>query len=717
MKRFAISLFVFLFAASAIAAPCPHRLETPVDAAAWASVVLAVADFDGDRVTDVVLRDDGAPAVRLLRRDGSTIDFPLPIGGDVRGVAIGDFDGDGRPDIALTSFDFKGYIAMNRLPAGFEVEPLPQANGFARPLAADFDQDGKVDLMMVGGGQPRLLYGDGSGRFPESLATGIIGTVPAAIVDWNGDGFMDLVLARSSNRFAVHLNENGRSFRAGGTVDVDGHTNEILVGDVTGDGHPDLVALTSTAIAIADGSGDGFAEPRAKIMAHATAEGAVIADFDRDGRNELAFSLANRSDVIDGEVINVGPELIVSRVSADAGRNDVWTFPTRRGVHLFSGDFDGDGRLDLMAGGAVYRGSGALGFATEERVSPGFSPSFVAAGDFNGDGFADLAVASSASPVIRIYRGRAAGGLAAAGTLAIDQPKSLMVTDFDRDGRADLVIARNGELIVYYGTGTGEALLGSPVSTPVSGTPLAVTALDVTENGRPDLVFSEASGERYVLKILASDVPRGFFPFQDFDAGTKAPTAIGLADVDRNTITDLIVVSAGKVPATPPFEHDGTVVAFRRDGTRRIVTQDLLAEKLSPAAIETADWDLDGDVDLLIAQRYGPLLLLRNEGGMEFSEQVLGASSTQQMLRTDLDRDGREDILLLQTAETVLRLEHQEGELREAGGFVVGSVPVAMSAGDFNGDGVMDLAVANAGSDSVSIVYGSCGRTRPVRRR
>ena len=717
MTRLAFSLLVLAFATGAVAAPCSHRLAAPIDAGAWASGTLAVADFDGDRITDVLLRDDGAPVVRLLRRAGSPSDFPLAIGGNVREVAIGDFDGDGRPDIAMTSFEFHGYLALNRLPAGFEVAPLPEANGFAKPLAADFDRDGHLDLMMVGGGQPRLLYGDGRGSFPESLATGITGTVPATLADWNGDGFMDLIAARSSNRFGVYLNENGGAFRSGGTVDVDGYTNEIVAGELTGDGHPDLVVLTSAAVAFAEGSGDGFAEPRARTMTQAPAEGALIADFDRDGRNELAFSLVSRSELRDGVVVNLGPELVVSRISSGARRDDIWAFPTKRSIPLFVGDFEGDGRLDLMAGGAVYRGSGTLEFATEERVSPGFSPSLVAAGDFNGDGFSDLAVASPSSSVIRLYAGRASGGMAAAGTLPVEQAKSLVVTDFDQDNRADLVIGRSGEIVVYFGTGTGDAILTSPASAEVSGTPRAVTAIDMTRNGRPDLVFGEASGDGFILRTLASDFPRGFLPFQSFDAGSKAPSAIGLADVDLNTVPDLIVVSVGKSPTTPPFEHDGTVAAFRRNGTGMIATQDLLADKLSPIGIEVGDWDQDGDADFLVAQRYGPLLVLRNDGAMQFSEQVVGGGSTLQMLRTDLDRDGKAEILLLQAAENVLRLDHQDGEFREAGGFVAGSAPAAMAAGDFNSDGVIDLAVANAGSDAVSIVYGSCGRTRAVRRR
>ncbi|MFN2442974.1 MAG: FG-GAP repeat domain-containing protein [Thermoanaerobaculia bacterium] len=707
-----------LFSANGISAPCDfHRLEAPRDAAAWASSIFAVADFDGDRVTDVVISDGSVPAIRFLRRDGSSTDLPLDIGGDIRGAAIGDFDGDGRPDLVMTSFEFEAFLAINRLPVGFEVERFPEADGSVEALAADFDGDGNLDLALVGGGLPRVLYGDGNGDFPRSAATGFSGSGPALVADWNGDGRPDIVAASSGHRFVVHLSEGASGFATGGSVEVDGFPNEILAGDLTGDGRPDLVVLTSTNLAVAEGTGVGFAAPRATIFAQAAADGAAIGDFDRDGMIELAMSLAGRTEFIDGGVVYLPPALFVSRMGTpDNPRIDVWEFLARRSTPLFTGDFDGNGQLDLMAGGAVYRGSGVIGFETESRIALGFAPSMIAAGDYDGDGLADLAVASSDSAGIRLYRGRRSGGVVDAGSLAIGDATSLTAADFDQDGRADLVVGRSGELLVHYGMTAEDKLFESPISIAVAGQPMAVTAIDVTADGRLNLLFAESSGQGFTLHVLSRDVPRGFLRIDELDAGMKAPTAIGLADVDRNGIADLIVVARGKAPIAPPFEPDGTGIVYRRDGSGRVVTQDLLFEGLSPIAVEGGDWDGDGDDDLLIAQQFGTLLLLRNEGGI-LSEHALGARATLELLRTDLDRDDQTDLLLLQTSESILRLEHRGGELVEAGGFVAGSVPVAMAVGDFDGDGVIDVAVANEGSSSVSLVYGSCGRTRAVRRR
>jgi len=370
-----------------------------------------------------------------------------------------------------------------------------------------------------------------------------------------------------------------------------------------------------------------------------------------------------------------------------------------------------------MARGAIYRGSGQLRFATEERIEIDFVPSLIAAGDFDGDGAADLAVASPQASTIRLFRGRRSGGHSSAGTLPAAGPSSLTVEDFDHDGKDDLAVASGGEILVHYGTTAEDKLFDSPISLLTNGRAVAVTSMDVTGDGRTELLFAERSGESFVLRIFASNVPRGFLLIDELGVGTLAPTAFALADVDVNGVDDLVVVARGNAPSIPMFEVDGTVRAYLRDGTGRIVTETLLAEELSPIWIEGEDWDGDGDDDLLIAQNFGPLLVLRNEQGIDFSTQILGAGSSLQVIRTDLDRDDLADFLLLQTAESILRLEHRGDALSEAGGFVAGSSPVAMSTGDFDGDGVIDVAIANEGSQSVSVVYGSCGRKRAVRSR
>lgn len=723
MNSFSLRLlFVLVTAVSAsgIGAPCSfHRLEAPQDAAAWSSQVVGVGDFDGDRVTDAVITDEAGSAVRLLRRDGTSQDLSLGIVGEARGAAIGDFNGDRRPDFVLSGigFNFEAYLAINRHPSGFEVARLPQADHFVRPLAADFDGDGNLDLMMVGGGQPLLLYGDGNGGFPRSLTSPFTGSMPAAVVDWNVDGRPDLVTAGNANRFVVHINEGGTGFRNGGVVEVSGFPNAVVADDLTGDGHPDLVALTSNIVAIAIGVGEGFATSQAITFADSDADGAVIGDFDRDGRNELVFSLAARLVNDNGVVIDFPPTLVLSSVTPDGGREDLWAFPARRSAALFVGDFSGDGKLDLMARGAIYRGSGQIGFATEERIEVDFAPSLIAAGDFDGDGSADLAVASGQTSTIHLFRGRRSGGHFSAGTLSVDGPSSLTADDFDHDGRDDLAVASGGELLVHYGTSAEDKLFDSPISILTNGRPVAVTSMDVTGDGRAELLVAERSGENFVMKTFASNVPRGFLLIDELNVGPLAPASIGLADVDVNGVDDLVVVARGKAPSIPMFEVEGTVKAFLRDGTGRIVTEALLAEELSPIWIEGGDWDGDGDDDLLIAQNFGPLLMLRNERGIEFSMQILGAGSSLQVVRTDLDRDDLSDFLLLQTSESILRLEHRGDALSEAGGFVAGSSPVAMSTGDFDGDGVVDVAIANEGSRSVSVVYGSCGRTRAVRSR
>jgi hypothetical protein len=314
---------------------------------------LNAADFNGDGRPDVATINGSSSDVSVFLRQaggGFTQEAgsPISVGADSgpSGAAVGDFNGDGLADLAVSTFVFPGNLSvLLRQPGGgFALEGTPIQLGQTHAVAAgDFNSDGRIDLAATtAGGQlvPLLRNPQNTGFSPQSSFT--TGTTPIAIAvgDYNGDGLADLATANRGSDNVTILLRAGGTFSPEAAVPVGDEPVGIVAADFDGNGRADLAVtnyVPGTVSAFLRGpSNDGFtAEP--PIPVSASPAGIDAADFDRDGRPDLAVAA------------NSGAVEILRR-NAGGGFTRDPSIPLPGTVNdVAAADFDGDSRPDLAA--------------------------------------------------------------------------------------------------------------------------------------------------------------------------------------------------------------------------------------------------------------------------------------------------------------------------------------------------------------------------------
>jgi hypothetical protein len=387
MKR--LTLFACLLAVTAVKVLLLHRYSVAQDnrkslrpqfAAADGSPVavgpmaqkILVADMNGDGNPDIVLTCGGTIQgksdpkkgfVAVLLGDGRggvKLAQPLiPIGADGLKAAVGDLNGDKRPDIVVIAHDSYAVTILLQDERGqFDAgrKRIVQASQGNHPhthdvVVADVNRDGSLDLLTTNedDGNVSVLLGDGTGRFaPAKGSPFAAGQHPyegLSLGDLNGDNKLDIVVPNIQGKaVSVLLGDGAGGFAAapGSPFAVGDRPGFVTLGDLTGDARLDIVAThdDDPIVHVLRGDGRGGFRPTAgsPIQLKENVWGAVIADMNGDGKNDLVLGAKK------------GHVLILLGEGAGGFDNDTVLAPIggKAPGNIAVADVNRDGKLDII---------------------------------------------------------------------------------------------------------------------------------------------------------------------------------------------------------------------------------------------------------------------------------------------------------------------------------------------------------------------------------
>ncbi len=663
---------------------------------------LAAGDFDSDGRTDLLTVDNRSSCLRFFRQKKNGT--PTAPG---KGRFVNDVKSDWR----------------------FDVRQIPVDKEVAGLVAADFDNDGRLDVAYVGAPdrlvlryQPEKEKTDWNRRWSVRLPE----LAPAAWMissgDLNGDDRTDVAVLGKEFTYVLYQSDDGTMGTPSKLINTSAQLSLLQIADIDGDGRDDLSYQAN------EGSERGLC---ARIQ---TADGRLGPEVRFDLNQPRSVTLYDVDQLPGKEILTIDSRtgrVIVSKIrKAAADKSDL---PTRlvqygigppsgsRGRALAIGDVDGDGLQDVIVADPenaqvlLYRQNGVDGLDTAETYPALLGAEDICATDTDGDGRAEVIQMSDKEGAIAVSRFED-GRLSFPATVA-KPPKGHKL--------AAIQVLRTGDstqLAVCTTTGSGSSSsvqmqfyeVAAGESWETAGETVTLDSSAVGTRGVSLMSLDTEQGSSDKLLV----VPRG--------AGNKGITLLRRAKGDtafhRDTPLNLGTTSAGEL-----FQKKGRLFvareAFARtmkfDGTSWTVVDQFNAgeSKARIAGVAVLDLDNKGEDEVvLVDSGVKKLRILRLMDGLfrPWREVELGSLRYVGCFVADLNGDGAEDLLLHGTKQFAVLYSGQSGtELEELASFESkrkDAYPADIIAGDVNGDDAVDLTFIDTSIDGLEVLRYDAGK-------
>ncbi len=669
-------------------------------------------------------------------------------------MTVDDFNGDGRLDVAIANWgNFLPIAERVSVMLGSDDGRYAPATHYTTPAAtyaivsADLDGDGDIDLVsgdcgFFGDGETiTVLLNDGLGVFSVegSYDVGGTGVTEIVLADLTGDGVLDALTAnyagsQSGNTISILPGDGAGGFGSPSVFTAMTGVRTVAAGDIDNDGDLDVVAasgatlnqFTTAALFVNDGLG-GLGP--AQMLPSMTSGGVFypslrIADMDNDGDQDIIYADLKLHHAGFGSAYAVA-------VHRNDGDGD---FPTvdKHVIAAYTGgfssieiaDLDLDGRLDIAGTHDANENWGVLlqqpdgGFGEYLSLSAGEYPTDVKARDVDDDGDPDLLVLAHFGQTLTTFVNPGDGrfghvrnaDVGWAGAYHFD------VGDIDNDGDVDIATTRgyasNGTVTVTRNNGDGSFAPPQHMDAPVYAS--SVKLRDLNNDGWLDLLWADKYPP-YSFR-WKFNLGTGAFESQTrtvanvFTCGVTLDDAIDAHDFDNDGDLDVVLMEnlgcGGQVINKRLFicENDGA-------GGLAVVT--IIENYVAPYEMMFGDVNGDGALDIVVAANTIEVFL--GNGDLSFQPGVVsGGLAAKNGTLADIDGDGDLDVILTIPAQSttgnaigVMRNDGSGGfapiQLTNASRSPNLSVQTAVTTGDVDDDGDLDVLVGNYSTNSMSV--------------
>jgi hypothetical protein len=670
-------------------------------------------------------------------------------------IVVDDFNKDGRPDIAAASSNSAGPIAilLGNGSGGFSAAPNITAVRSPTSIASgDLNGDGNPDLVVGNGtnveGELAIFLGNGAGgfgpRIQKFIALGLQNRISGvAIADFNGDGNRDIAASSSTFSNISILTGNGsgnvtflRSVSSGGFA-----PSFLMARDVNGDTKSDLLVTNpgsgnnNIAIELGDGAGN-FAAP--VIFLSGSNPGSFdLADVDGDSKLDLAVTLGGTVTILRGDG------------AGNFGNATSFSLNGTSGASPKAADFNADGKLDLaLASPAGYlmiaTGDGSGGFQVVANFVGAlsnfqFGLNALAIADFDGDARPDAAVGSQSPAKVTVFLNGC--GSAVPNQIQLSAT-GLFLSEFD--GSVAPSIVRSGDITgsatVDYATADNTAIAGQDY-TAISGTlnfgpgesskalPISIINDNIDEpNETFSLTLTNALGtvlvdpKTTIVTIFDDDpAPAASITdttvFENNSGQSNAVFTVSLSNPSSSSVTINYSTADGLATAGADYQTTSGTLTFSAGEVTRTINVPVFGDVLAELN-ETFVVNLSGPVNATLADAQGVGTILDDDSscpapsfgaGIDFAVN----NNPFDLAAADLNGDGNKDLAVANRGSNNVSILLGNGAASFSAPTTVsvGFGPSQIAAADFNGDGKVDLVTVNTGGSpgipSVSVLLGN----------